>query len=262
MRDEDHGDTAVAGLEDVLEHDAGLLDAERRGRLVEDQHAGAEVHGTRDRDRLPLTAGERADGLVGIANVDPHLVQLPAHDLLRGRAVEELQRPDPLARLRAEEEVPPDRHQRHHRKVLVDGRNPARACVARRREMHLLAVDDQASAVRLVTAREDLDEARLAGAVVAEDARHLAGVHVRRDVVQRDDVSVELRDPVRLEQMRAVVHLALCARWRTSRLSMTAANRIPPWNVYVQLLSHCARMIPSCTMPSIAAPKKVPITEP
>src|SRR6266508_4067848 len=124
-----------------------------------------------------------------------------------------------------------------------------------------LAVDEQPPLVRLVNPGENLDEAGLAGAVVAEDARDLAPVHVRRDVLQRDDVAVVLGDPVRFEQM-GHRHLALCARLRISVLSSTAAKRIPPWKVKVQLLSHCESMIPSWTMPSIAAPKNVPITEP
>src|SRR2546423_12056503 len=111
-----------------------------------------------------------------------------------------------------------------------------------------------------MAAREDLDEAGLAGAVVAQDAGHLAGVDVRGDVVQCDDVAVVLREVVGLEQVHG--HLAFCARLRTNRFRTTAAKRMPPWNVYVQLLSHCASMMPSCTIPSMAAPKKVPITEP
>ena len=79
--------------------------------------------------------------------------------------------------------------------------------------------------------------------------------------LQRDDVAVVLRDLVGLEQV-ASRHLAFCARVRTSVLSITAAKRIAPWNVYVQLLSHCASMIPSWTIPSIAAPKNAPITDP
>src|SRR2546422_5600241 len=111
-------------------------------------------------------------------------------------------------------------------------------------------------------AREDLDEARLAGAVVAEDTRDLTRVDVHGDVIERDDVAVVLRHAVGLEQVRRGVHRVFPARARTNVLSMTAAKRIPPWNVKVQLLSHCASMIPSWTMPSIAAPNKVPITEP
>ena len=107
-----------------------------------------------------------------------------------------------MRRLGAEEEVPPDRHQRHHGEVLVDRRDALRARVARRAEVDLLSVDEQSALVRLVDARKDLDEARLSRAVVAEDARHLAGVDVRRDVVQRDDVPVVLADVVGLEQVR------------------------------------------------------------
>src|SRR6266571_7437897 len=120
--------------------------------------------------------------------------------------------------------------------------------------MHVPAVHEQPALVRLVAARQELDEARLAGAVVSEDARHLARIDVHRDVLQRDDVSVVLGDPLGFEQVRRLRHrhLTLCARLRTTRLRRTAAKRMPPWKVYVQLLSHCASTIPSCTMPSIA----------
>ena len=127
--------------------------------------------------------------------------------------------------------------------------------------MDFLAVDEHPPLVVLVHAGEDLDEARLAGAVVAEQAGDLAAVHVRRDVLQRDDVAVVLRDRVGLEQVRHG-HLALFARSRMIVFNATAAKRIAPWKVKVQLLSHCASMIPSWTMPSIAAPKNVPITDP
>ena len=49
---------------------------------------------------------------------------------------------------------------------------------------------------------------------------------------------------------------------RISVLSMTARKRITPWKVNVQLESHCAPMIPIETIPSIAAPKAAPITDP
>src|SRR3712207_4960158 len=55
--DEHDADALVAGLRDVAEHHAGLLDPQRRGRLVEDQHPGTEVHGPGDRHRLPLPTG-------------------------------------------------------------------------------------------------------------------------------------------------------------------------------------------------------------
>src|SRR5262249_17906926 len=131
-------------------------------------------------------------------------------------------------------------------------------------EAHLPAVDQEPSLVLLVDAGQDLDQGRFPGAVVAEDAGHLARVHARRDVAQRDHAPVVLREAVDLEQVgrRRCGHRAFWARVRTNVFSSTAANRIAPWNVYVQLLSHCASTIPSWTIPSMAAPKKVPITEP
>ena len=64
----------------MAQDDRGLLDAQRRGRLVEDQHAGAEVLGARDGQRLALAAGQRADQLVGVAHLDADLLQLFAGD--------------------------------------------------------------------------------------------------------------------------------------------------------------------------------------
>ena len=45
VRDEDHGHAALPRLQHVAQHDAGLLDAERRGGLVQDQDTRAEVDG-------------------------------------------------------------------------------------------------------------------------------------------------------------------------------------------------------------------------
>src|SRR5215472_12395769 len=99
---------------------------------------------------------------------------------------------------------------------------------ARRVEVHLLALDEQPALVLLLHAREDLDQARLAGAVVAEDARDLVRVDVHAHVAERDDVAVVLRDRVGLEQMRfrcARRHIrTFCARLRTTVLRMTAAK--------------------------------------
>src|SRR4029077_8742401 len=149
--------------------------------------------------------------------------------------VEHPQRPDARGRLGTEEEVAPDRHQRHHREILIDGRDAERARVSRRLEMHGHAIDEQFALVRLMRAREDLDEARLAGPVVAQHARDGARVNVHRDVLERDHVAVVLRQVARLEQVRrGVAHpdLAPAARARMAALSMTASTRMAPWNAY------------------------------
>src|SRR5439155_401768 len=61
-----------------------------------------------------------------------------------------------------------------------------------------------AASVVLVHAGEDLDQRRLAGPVVAEDARHLARVDMEGDVLQRQDVAEVLGHVLELEQVGAV----------------------------------------------------------
>src|SRR5581483_5813603 len=192
------------------------------------QHPRAEMDGPRDRDRLPLAAGQRPHRLVRVADVDSHRPELGPHGPAREPGVEPAEGAERLHRLGAEEEVAPDRHQRDHREVLVDGGDAAGARVARRAEADLLALDENPPAVMLLRAREDLDQARLACAVVAEDARHLAGVDVHGDAPQGDDVAVVLRHVLGLEEMR---HRTFWARARISVLRMTATNRMAPWNV-------------------------------
>ena len=57
--------------------------------------------------------------------------------------------------------------------------------LARIAERHLLAVDQDLALRRPVHARQHLDECRLAGAVVAEEAVHLAGIDLEVDVLER-----------------------------------------------------------------------------
>ena len=74
--DEDHAHASLARLGDVAKHHAGLLHPERRGRLVEDEHPGAEMDRPRDGDGLALPARERADRLRRIAQRDAEMPQL------------------------------------------------------------------------------------------------------------------------------------------------------------------------------------------
>src|SRR5439155_1395992 len=59
--------------------------------------------------------------------------------------------------------------------------------------------------VRLDVAGEDLDQRRLAGAVVADQAEHLALVEVQRDVDERRHGAEALRDVLDAQSLRATV---------------------------------------------------------
>ena len=63
------------------------------------------------------------------------------------------------------------------------------------RDLDLLALPDDLAAVGLVRAGEDLDERRLAGAVLAEHAVHLARDDVEVDAAKRLHAGERLRDP-------------------------------------------------------------------
>ena len=84
----------------------------------------------------------------------------------------------------------------HEPEMLVDEGQPeplGRAC--RQRQRHTLAVDQQFRArLRRMKAREDLDQRRFAGAVLAEEAQHFARHDIERDVVERLRAAETLRE--------------------------------------------------------------------
>ena len=209
--DEDHRQPPVACLHDAPKHHARLLHAQRRGGLVQDQHPGAEVAGPRNCHRLPLAARQRAHRLLGVADVDAHLGQLLLGDLLGLLDVDPAERAEALGGLGAEEEIAPHRHERHHGEVLIDGGDALRQRLARGREPDRLAADQQFARVVLMHPGQDLDERRLAGAVVAQHTGHLAGVDRGGNPGESDDVAVVLRDAPQLDERVRVGCAVACA---------------------------------------------------
>src|SRR5262249_39550146 len=84
--------------------------------------------------------------------------------------------------------------------VLVDGLDPETARIARALDRDGTAVEAQVTAVGMVDAGDDLDQRRLAGAVVADDRVHLVRRKLEVALRERDDVAEVLLDPVRLEE--------------------------------------------------------------
>ena len=120
-----------------------------------------------------------------------------------------------LERLAAEEEVPRDAHQRDHAEILEHGGDAVFRRVARAPEAHRRAVDQDLALGRLVDAGEDLDQRRLAGAVVAEEAMDLAGIDLDVDVAERDHRAEMLGDAAELDGRNAC--------------SSRASSRRAPW---------------------------------
>ncbi len=90
VSDEDDRDALLARLQDDAENVRRLLDAERSGRLVEDQHAGAKMHRSGDRQGLTLTAGQAADEAVAVVDArDPEVPHRLDRDFVGALAVED-----------------------------------------------------------------------------------------------------------------------------------------------------------------------------
>ena len=88
--------------------------------------------------------------------------------------VQPLERAEAVHELALEEHVVGDGEARDQGEILVDGVDAERPRVVDRAQLHLLAVDEDLAAVGLLEAGEDLDQRRLAGAVVADQPEHLA----------------------------------------------------------------------------------------
>src|SRR5690606_21504730 len=73
-----------------------------------------------------------------------------------------------------------------------------------------LAVDADFPGVAAIGARQDLDQRRLAGAVVAEEANHLAAMQVDGGLIHRADTAERDGDIGHFDQWRAGVQ-----HWRT-----------------------------------------------
>ena len=89
---------------------------------------------------------------------------------------------------------------------------PARARVHRARELNRLAVEDDLAVFRRVDAGDAFDERRLARAVVAEQAHHLAARDVEAHVVDGDEAAEDFRQVADGEQ--GVAHCAAPPRVR------------------------------------------------
>jgi hypothetical protein len=183
------------------QHVGGLLDRQRGGRLVEDQHRGPEVDRSTDRERLALTAGEPTHEAVAVGDPgDPEALHLAHRHLAGEPAVEPMQRTPAFRGLGADEERATDTHEGERTAELVHRGNPVGARVARTLEGRGLTAHLHRTRGGFVEAGEHLDEGGLAGAVVTEEAEDLARMDLERDVHEHVGLPERLADVGQLEQ--------------------------------------------------------------
>src|SRR6266536_400917 len=220
VADQHDRQSLVAHAPDEVEHLAGGHHPERRGRLVQEQHLAGPGDRPRHRHALALAPGEALDRRGRALHPDAEALEgvagLPAHRLVVEQA-EPAEHPA-ADLLPAKEEVGGGVEVRGQGEVLVDGLDPDRARGDRARQRDPATLEADLAPVGLQRAGQDLDQGRLARAVVADQGDHLPGGGGEVGPTQRADVPEALHDAARLQQWLA--HPALL-----SSSALTASGR-------------------------------------
>ena len=201
VRDVDDGDALGGEVADDAEQVVDLALVEHGGRLVQDEQPGVVGEGARHADDLLRGGREPADRAgrldLGVPEPGEQLARtadrLPALAEAGG------------AELVAEEDVLGDAEVGDEVELLVDRGDPEVHRGLRRRQRDRLALPQDLALVGLVARGEDLDQGRLAGAVLAEQAVHLPRAHLELDPSEREHSGEPLDDAAHGEQ-RGVVH--------------------------------------------------------
>ena len=172
-------------MEEVLD----LFAVEHRGRLVHDDELDVVREGAGHAHDLLVRGAELPDLGVGRqVRVSEPAQQLPGLACGLGALREAAAR-----EFVAEEDVLGDREPVDDVELLVHRRDAELDGGLRCRDLDLLAEPGDLALVGTMHAREHLDERRLARAVLAEDAVHLAGQHLEVDAAQRLNAGEGLR---------------------------------------------------------------------
>ncbi|MNN36538.1 hypothetical protein D3C81_1504390 [compost metagenome] len=92
-----------------------------------------------------------------------------------------------------------------HHGFLVHGGNAGIHRILRVGKQHSLAAQFHAARIRLINARQGLDQGRLAGAVFTDQRHDFTGAYRQRHVFQRGDAMEVLADAVQAQHRRRVL---------------------------------------------------------
>jgi hypothetical protein len=202
MRDQHQPAAARRQAAADLQQRADLARRQHRRRLVEHQELRSVEQTAQHLDALPLTDREILDRTVEV-DLEAVLFGQHAHALRHLRVLEGAPARPP------EQHVLERAHVADQREVLVDHGHSRLQRVARTERQKLPAIEHQVSVVGLMHAEHDVAQRALAGAVLAEQAMHLAGVHVERHLFQRRPPAEALGDAVQREHRTAAERRAL-----------------------------------------------------
>ena len=161
-----------------------LADRDRRGRLVHEHDLRFGEPGAGDGDGLPLTARHLLDEIARPGFRFQFLEELPGAAEHRG-VIKDGDRAEVAADLAAEKDVGGRRQVVAQRKVLIDDLDTVLARLDRPVQDKLGAVHPHRAMGRAKISGDDLDQRRLAGAVIAHESDDLTLIEVQRNVVKR-----------------------------------------------------------------------------
>ena len=220
MADVDDADAAVAQPPDDVQQSAHVGVGEGGRRLVHDHHARVLRQRLGDFHALPIGDRQRRDFGVDVDMRAVEIVEQRARLRAHHAPVHAAER---RARRVADEDVFGDGQLRKEQQLLIDDRDALGARVAGRGEMNDLVADANLARVRAMNAGHDLDQRRLAGAVLAEQRVDLAGAHVERHVAQHRDADEGLRNATERNQW---THLSALPARRSEKILLLSAPSV------------------------------------
>ncbi len=182
MRDDQHGAPGHQPLERELDH-ALALGVQRAGRLVQQQDRTIGENRPRDREPLPLPAGQSHAALAEVAGIPLRQLRdefCSEGGLARGAHLGFPGAQSSVADIFEDARREDDGILRHDRE--------AGAHVPRIRVTHVDAVDAHRARLRIVEPQQQLEHRRLARARRPDQRDVLAGSHLEREVVERRGV--------------------------------------------------------------------------
>ena len=198
VRDIENGEAPVAQPLEDAEHFSHIGGGQRRRRLVEDENLGVARERLGDLDHLPARQRQILDRCQGM-----HVLGAgPGQRVFRHAALPRPVDQAEAAGRGAQEQIVGHRQVRHQREFLEHADDAGRDRRRRVAEAHLAPVEHHPALIGLGDAAHDLDQRRLAGAVLAQYRMDAAARAGEPGPLQGPDAAVALVQILGPEQHR------------------------------------------------------------
>ncbi len=181
VRDVKQGDALGLQAGDDAEKQVDLRAGKDCRGLIQDQHLAVQRERLGNRHHLLVSHFQAADRCIHVELGLAHVVQDLLRPLAGSRPVDA---PTPPGELVAQRDILGHAQRGDQVDLLVDGIDAVLTRPARVDVLELLPLVDHLAAVGLIRPGDDLDQRRLAGAVLPNQAVHLAGVELQVHIFQ------------------------------------------------------------------------------